>query len=74
MKHKKQLHCCLGCGRDTRGVYCPQCIGHTGSEVGKGPGYRARPVCQTSLEDDYSEESNADSVCEDDSASALCVP
>ena len=66
MKHNKQLQCCLGCGRDTRGDYCRRCIGHGD---GEGRGYPVAAVAQIPLEDDYSEESNADSVCEDDSAS-----
>ena len=73
MKQNNQIHCCLGCGRDTRGDYCPRCIGHGGREVGKGRGYPARPIAETPLEDDYSEESDADSICEDDSASTSRV-
>lgn len=74
MKHDNQLHCCLGCGRDTRGYYCSRCIGHAGQQAGKGRGYRARPaVPDMPLEDDYSEESDADSVCEDASASTSRV-
>jgi hypothetical protein len=71
MKH--ELHCCLGCGRDTRGDYCESCIGHTSRVTGKGRGSRARSIPPTPLEDDYSEESNADSVCEDNSASTSRV-
>jgi hypothetical protein len=64
MNKSKQLHCCLGCGRDTRGDYCPQCIGHS-SQIGKGRGRRARPLPEAPLEDNYSEESDANSVCQD---------
>ena len=72
MEHDGELHCCLGCGRDTRADYCYRCIGGASSALGKGRGYRARP-CPSGmpLEDDYSEESDADSVCEDDSAPTL---
>ena len=64
MRTRNELRCCLGCGRDTRGVYCHRCGGPS-EPVGKGKQYRDMP-----LEDDYSEESNADSVCDDDSALA----
>ena len=36
---------------------------------GEGRGHKARPVAVATLEDDYGEESDADSVCEDNSAS-----
>lgn len=66
MKPKKELKCCLGCGRDTRHDYCTRCIGH----VSRGRRDRlARITEQLPLEDDYGEESDADSVCEDNSAS-----
>ena len=70
MKHSKELHCCLGCGRDTYGDYCPLCIGHSRGIAGRGRGYPARAIRAAPLEDDYGEESDADSVCEDDTASA----
>ncbi len=73
MKRDHEIHCCLGCGRDTRGNYCSRCVGHSGGEAGKGRGQRARHVPDVPLEDDYSEESNADSICEDDSAATSRV-
>ena len=66
MPPKGELQCCLGCGRDTYGPYCLRCIGHDNA---RGRGYPARPVVDMPLEDDYGEESDADSVCEDNSAS-----
>ena len=68
MRRKRELRCCLGCGRDTYGLYCHQCIGHSGN-AGKGRGYPAMSVRDLPLEDDYGEESDANSVCEDNSAS-----
>jgi hypothetical protein len=73
MTSTKELRCCLGCGRDTRGDYCPQCIGHYRGSAGKGRGYRARRVPEPPLEDDYSEESGPDDICEDNSASVSRV-
>lgn len=73
MEQNKQLHCCLGCGRDTRGDYCSKCIGRSNNNAGKGRGHRTRPAADVPLEDDYGEESNADSVCEDNSASVSRV-
>lgn len=26
---KHSMNCCIGCGRDTRGVYCPACRPHS---------------------------------------------
>jgi len=72
MSAKGKLRCCLGCGRDTRGLYCPQCGGHN-PLAGRGRGYRAVPLPDLPLEDDYGEESDADSVCEDNSASVSRV-
>ena len=68
MKQTNQLHCCLGCGRDTHGLFCHRCGGRNES-TGKGRGYPAVPAPDVPLEDDYSEESDANSVCEDNSAS-----
>lgn len=72
MPGKAELRCCLGCGRDTRGLYCPRCGGHS-PVAGRGRGYPATPVHGLPLEDDYGEESDADSVCEDNSASVSRV-
>ena len=47
MNQNNQIHCCLGCGRDTRGDYCSRCIGHGGQEAGKGRRYPARPIAET---------------------------
>lgn len=73
MDKSKELHCCLGCGRDTYGDYCSKCIGRGGLAEGKGRGRRARRSHEDDLplEDDYSEESDANSVCQDDSSSPL---
>jgi len=68
MRRTREVRCCLGCGRDTHGLFCHQCGGHNAS-AGKGRGYSAVPAPDMPLEDDYSEESNADSVCQDNSAS-----
>ena len=68
MALKRELQCCLGCGRDTYGTLCSRC-GGSDARSGKGRGYKARPVPDTPLEDDYGEESDADSVCPDDSGS-----
>jgi len=51
------MRCCEGCGRDTRGQYCQHCIGHQKSRVIREP--------DVPLEDDYGDESDADSVCND---------
>lgn len=53
------MQCCEGCGRDTCGHYCPRCIGHP------IPRSRAARSPDVPLEDDYGEESDADSVCDD---------
>ena len=78
-KKRKELRCCLGCGRDTRHDYCSRCIGR-GSHSGPRDARRVlrgrdgRYLCWPTqvdmpLEDDYSDASDADSVCEDNSAS-----
>lgn len=64
-----ELRCCLGCGRDSRSDYCPRCVGHSSGSAGKGRGYAARRMPDPPLEDDYGDESDADSICEDNSAS-----
>ena len=53
-----EIHCCEGCGRDCRGRFCSHCMG------------RRPKIVETSapfdtLEDDYGDESDADSVCDD---------
>lgn len=53
------MQCCEGCGRDTKGRFCIECIGHP------LPRARAGRQPDVPLEDDYSEESDADSVCDD---------
>ena len=68
MPPKAELRCCLGCGCDTRSDYCPRCVGQ-GQFNGRHRGHPSRPVGDVPLEDDYSEESNADSVCNDNTAS-----
>jgi len=68
MPPKSEIRCCLGCGRDTRGLYCRRCSGRD-VKAGQGRGYPALAVRNLPLEDDYTEESNADSVCEDNTAS-----
>ncbi len=68
MPRKSELRCCLGCGRDTHGMYCRVCVGGN-PQTGRGRGRRARPYREMPLEDDYGEESDANSVCEDNSAS-----
>jgi predicted amidophosphoribosyltransferase len=59
--------CCLACGRDTRakGGICARCTGE----------YQPRPRRRRDdepdldpLEDDYGDESDADSVCDDSPA------
>lgn len=64
-KRKRGLSCCLRCGRDTMSDYCLECIGkpRRGRAVGKELPTDQSPI---SLEDDYGDESNADSVCDDD--------
>ena len=78
-KKRKELRCCLGCGRDTRHDYCSRCIGrgsHSGPMEsrrvlrGRDGRYLRWPArTEVTLEDDYSEDSDAGSVCEDNSAS-----
>jgi hypothetical protein len=70
MGRKLEHRCCLGCGRDTHGQYCHRCIGHD-DVADKGKGYPAAPAPGMPLEDDYGEESNANSVCEDDSVARV---
>ena len=67
MKRKKELRCCLGCGRDTTSDYCLRCVCHAATARSQ---FSASKSSDMPLEDDYSEESNADSVCEDNS---VCV-
>ncbi|NLF32449.1 MAG: hypothetical protein GX591_16355 [Planctomycetes bacterium] len=66
MKANRELRCCKGCGRDTRSDYCPRCIGHGGAGLRRAQAARA---AELPLEDDYGEESDANSVCQDDSGS-----
>ncbi len=66
MRRKAELRCCLGCGRDTYGLYCHRCIDH---DTNKPSG--SVPEDRLPLEDDYSEESNANSVCQDDSVARV---
>lgn len=68
-QHANELRCCLGCGRDTYGLFCGHCGGHN-PFAGRGRGRRAWPITDMMpLEDDYSEESDANSVCDDNSTS-----
>lgn len=55
------MHCCESCGRDTRarGPYCSRCIGLTVNTARSG-----NPP-DVPLEDDYGDESDADSICDD---------
>lgn len=58
MDYGEEIHCCEGCGRDCRGGFCSHCMG------------RRPKIVETSapfdpLEDDYGDESDADSVCDD---------
>ena len=59
-----EVGCCLSCGRDTHGAreFCRHCI------IGEPPmlGHKALPPRPGILEDDYSEDSDANSVCEDE--------
>jgi hypothetical protein len=60
------IYCCLRCGRDTRrrSRLCNRCCGmHTGRRRRSGDDAELRDL--SPLEDDYSEDSNADSVCDD---------
>ncbi len=73
MKRTSELRCCLGCGRDTRGEYCSRCIGRENRKARKGRSHLDRLLAEIPLEDDYGDESTADSVCEDNSASTSRV-
>jgi len=70
MAKQRELRCCKGCGRDSRGEYCPRCIGDEGAGLRRAWADRADEL---PLEDDYSEESDADSVCRDDSRSTVLL-
>ena len=73
-KSPGEIRCCLGCGSDTRGDYCWRCVGRGDVTNGHdGRGRRRWLTDELPLEDDYSEESDADSVCEDNSASVSRV-
>jgi hypothetical protein len=60
---KRKLVCCYGCGRDTFTAdgLCIQCCGAVPSHLGKGRGRKAKALRTVPLEDDYSEDSDADS-------------
>ena len=68
-KENIELKCCITCGRDTYYFQCSSCRRGTvyNQESGKMRGRRDCRVVDAwiPLEDDYSEESNADSVCDD---------
>ena len=58
MPKKRDLKCCLGCGRDTTGTYCPRCLG----KEPKTNGGRAERWTDATAEDRYDEESGPDDV------------
>ena len=62
MSKKNDLKCCLGCGRDTTSSsgYCYRCVGKD-----RAPVYDLDASKNKMLEDDYSEESDANSCIED---------
>jgi len=65
---RREPVCCLFCGRDTTHPYgiCAACVGGgRGQWDGQMRGRKSLPVRAIPLEDDYSEESDADSVCDD---------
>ncbi len=66
---KSEVGCCLSCGRDTKGgqAFCSECV--LGGRRARMRGRSALPIRPTLLEDDYSEESDANSVCEDEEES-----
>ena len=59
-----RVNCCEGCGRDCYGLYCRACAMRGNRWASKMEG---RPADDTRLplEDDYGDEADADSVCED---------
>jgi hypothetical protein len=66
------VQCCQGCGRDTAGHYCSQCIGRPERDMRNVRGRKSRRTIVTHatsipLEDDYGDESDANSVCQDNS-------
>ncbi len=60
---RSDVGCCVSCGRDTRygQPFCRRCL--VGPPKRLGP--RALAVRPPELEDDYSEESDANSICND---------
>lgn len=61
----QEVRCCLFCGRDTRSrcQICSRCLGEDDGHQESEP---ERPWPQQIGEDDYSEDSDADSVCKPD--------
>jgi len=71
MAKKKKIVNCLGCGRDTssKSGYCRRCIGEghrfTGNQINDTKDRKRNTLVAEqfeSAEDDYSEESNANSI------------
>jgi hypothetical protein len=65
---RARLNVCEGCGRDCSGLFCRYCGGKGGASpwASRADGEDDDP--RLPLEDDYSDEANADSVCDDDHA------
>jgi hypothetical protein len=67
-KRNREIHTCLGCGRDTTATdYCWRCIGNEP----RGSSRYEQIEAQLPLEDDYGEEATADSVCQDNTHPGL---
>lgn len=61
---RSEVGCCLSCGRDTRGGdFCSHCRPRGAPSTMRGR--KARPARAAELEDDYCEESDANSICPD---------
>lgn len=66
-----ELKNCLSCGRDTRSVsgYCFRCIGHSeischaDSQIDDRRDRQQFKFTNLDIEDDYSEDSDPDSIC-----------
>lgn len=62
-KKKPHVRCCTQCGRDCTADYCGRCIGNNPYSSPVAPSSASQ--FQDILEDDYGDESDPDSVCDD---------
>lgn len=72
MRNKREVRCCIGCGRDTRGLFCPACRPrHGGDYPTNRDGERGRKRLSGMFPeqvfdcDDFGDEAGPDDIFDD---------